>query len=524
MADQQERQPAPALQAREQARAARPGYGVEGRGRLVGEEQRGPAAQGLRDRDALPLAAAELVRDRPRRASAGEAHLRQRGRAPRRGSGRGSTAGARPRPRRPAARPPHGVQRQRGVLEDERDLGAAARGGGPVRGSSTQLAAPEADRSPHDRRGRRGAGRGWPAAASSCRSRTRRAARRPRPRRRRGWHRRPPRPAPRRGAVVDGQVADLEQRRHRRMIGQERRVILRRPMRPPPGHAKGHDPSWPDARLVRECLRGSEEAWAALLDKYKNLIFSIPVKQGIPRDDAADIFQRVCLLLLAELPQLRKAEALPMWLIRVTSRECQRWRRQEQPYGAREDADAALALRGRRAPAAGGDARGSSSDEQMLRDAVRGLPPRCRELVGMLFFEDPPRPLRGGRAEPGPGRRARSGSSAAAAWPASGAPWKRRASDERPRARRAARGAALRRARRGWRTTPSRRTLPLPASPAPRGRTSWSGSATPSSRSFRVDVKEALALAEAAELIARDLGGAEPLAHACARRATRCSA
>src|SRR6185436_12351191 len=85
--------------------------------------------------------------------------------------------------------------------------------------------------------------------------------------------------------------------------------------------------SWPDTRLVRECVRGNEQAWAALLARYKNLIFSIPIKRGIPRDDAADVFQRVCLLLLAELPHLREARALTMWLIRVTAHECERWRR-----------------------------------------------------------------------------------------------------------------------------------------------------------------------------------------------------
>ncbi len=95
---------------------------------------------------------------------------------------------------------------------------------------------------------------------------------------------------------------------------------------------------------MRECLRGSEAAWAALLEKYKNLIFSIPVKQGMARDDAAEIFQRVCLLLLAELKHLRQPAALPMWLIRVTTHECLRWRRQEQPYAAREAGEAELAL------------------------------------------------------------------------------------------------------------------------------------------------------------------------------------
>ena len=53
--------------------------------------------------------------------------------------------------------------------------------------------------------------------------------------------------------------------------------------------------AWPDARLVSECLGGSEEAWRALIFKYKNLIFSIPVKYGFSTDDATDIFQGVCL-------------------------------------------------------------------------------------------------------------------------------------------------------------------------------------------------------------------------------------
>jgi RNA polymerase sigma factor (sigma-70 family) len=28
--------------------------------------------------------------------------------------------------------------------------------------------------------------------------------------------------------------------------------------------------------------------------------------------------------------------------------------------------------------------------EQVLRDAIRGLPPRCREMIRMLFYEEPP--------------------------------------------------------------------------------------------------------------------------------------
>jgi RNA polymerase sigma factor (sigma-70 family) len=151
------------------------------------------------------------------------------------------------------------------------------------------------------------------------------------------------------------------------------------------------EPSWSDSRLVRECLRGSEGAWAALLDKYKNLIFSIPIKQGMARDDAGEIFQRVCLLLLAELKHLRQPAALPMWLIRVTTHECLRWRRQEQPYAAGEAGDEVLPLARDDAPAPD-EMLARIREEQMLREAVVALSPRCRQLVEMLFFENPARP------------------------------------------------------------------------------------------------------------------------------------
>jgi hypothetical protein len=69
--------------------------------------------------------------------------------------------------------------------------------------------------------------------------------------------------------------------------------------------------TWSNSHLVRECLAGNEAAWAALIDKYKNLIYSIPIKRGFSPEDAADLFQSVCLDLLSELQRLRDPEALP---------------------------------------------------------------------------------------------------------------------------------------------------------------------------------------------------------------------
>jgi RNA polymerase sigma factor (sigma-70 family) len=147
--------------------------------------------------------------------------------------------------------------------------------------------------------------------------------------------------------------------------------------------------TWPDTRLVRECIAGEEEAWSALIDKYKNLIFSIPVKYGFSTDEATDIFQAVCLELLTELPKLRKPKALPKWIMQVTFHKCFHRKRQQQRTEVSDPGDEKLAGS---TPALAEELLRQAEEEQNLRQAILELPPRCRQLVHMLFYEEPARP------------------------------------------------------------------------------------------------------------------------------------
>lgn len=144
---------------------------------------------------------------------------------------------------------------------------------------------------------------------------------------------------------------------------------------------------WSDSHLVQECVKGSEEAWAALVNKYKNLIYSIPIKYGLPPEDAADIFQSVCLEVLAQLKTLREPRALPKWLMQITAHKSYQWKRSQARLSPIEDdeelprtgalpADAEVILR-------------EAEQEQLLREAIAELPSRCAQLVHMLFFEHP---------------------------------------------------------------------------------------------------------------------------------------
>jgi RNA polymerase sigma factor (sigma-70 family) len=143
-------------------------------------------------------------------------------------------------------------------------------------------------------------------------------------------------------------------------------------------------------KLVRDCIAGKEEAWVALLEKYKNLIFSIPLKHGLSREDAAEIFQAVCAELLCELPKLRDPQALSGWLIKVTSHKCFHAHRQAQRFNSSEETPDA----GTQSEELAESVLIEVEQEQKLREAIGNLSPRCRELVHILFYEDPPRPYK----------------------------------------------------------------------------------------------------------------------------------
>jgi RNA polymerase sigma factor (sigma-70 family) len=157
--------------------------------------------------------------------------------------------------------------------------------------------------------------------------------------------------------------------------------LLSKPRKKPPAASD-------DKRLVRACLAGDEEAWSALIDKYKALIYSIPVKYGLSRQEASDVFQATCTELLLRLPQLREPRALPKWLMQVAHHECYRWKRQNQRMVSR---DAETDVPEPATPAIADGLVQQTQEEQMLREALARLTPQCRRLVELLFFETPSR-------------------------------------------------------------------------------------------------------------------------------------
>lgn len=146
-----------------------------------------------------------------------------------------------------------------------------------------------------------------------------------------------------------------------------------------------------DRQLIEACLAGESAAWEALISRYQRLIYSIPLKSRLSPDDAADIFQSVCLKLYEKLATLRDHGKISSWLITTATREC--WRvaarnRREAPHAASGDDEDSEAIAGIPATAPLADEeREALERQQAVRQSVESLPERCRELLTMLFYQ-----------------------------------------------------------------------------------------------------------------------------------------
>lgn len=153
------------------------------------------------------------------------------------------------------------------------------------------------------------------------------------------------------------------------------------------------EPSWPDRRLVEQCLGGSEAAWHALVDKYKKLVYAVIMKYRPTQEESADLFQGVWLDVFNDLPQLRNRDAVKPWLISLVRNKCFHWkkkrtRRQGHEVGTEEPEHLeALAVE---VPTFVEDL----ERDQLVREAILGLSDRCREMVRLLFFHRPPLPYK----------------------------------------------------------------------------------------------------------------------------------
>jgi RNA polymerase sigma factor (sigma-70 family) len=147
----------------------------------------------------------------------------------------------------------------------------------------------------------------------------------------------------------------------------------------------------PAEDLLSACRAGDAEAWQRLVEKYERLVYSIPLRMGLDRDEAADIFQLTFSALVQSLDAIRDESKLGGWLATVARR--QSWavlsRRGNQLSFADIAPEDELAL-AERAGALGMADSGHIQSWELslwLDQGLARLTDKCRELLTALYLD-----------------------------------------------------------------------------------------------------------------------------------------
>jgi len=133
--------------------------------------------------------------------------------------------------------------------------------------------------------------------------------------------------------------------------------------------------------LLRRASAGDDAAWREIVAQYQRLVHAT-IRSFRISSEAEDIFQESFLRLYNNLPGLRDSQAMTRWLIVTTRNLCidhlKRCRKRSQvSLGFQalvvEPAPLTNMIQLERA--------------QMVREAIKELPPRCRDLLWTLYFE-----------------------------------------------------------------------------------------------------------------------------------------
>ena len=131
-----------------------------------------------------------------------------------------------------------------------------------------------------------------------------------------------------------------------------------------------------DSELLNACRAGDEDAWKLLVQRYQRLVFSVALRNGVTREEAADITQMSFIALLESIGKLRDERRVSSWLISVACRLAWRQRR-------RNDRE----LLGIERVGWAEDPVDSWERVAVIHEGLQRLGPACRDLLLALYFD-----------------------------------------------------------------------------------------------------------------------------------------
>jgi len=143
-------------------------------------------------------------------------------------------------------------------------------------------------------------------------------------------------------------------------------------------------PAASDSELVARCLDGSDEAFAELVDRYKNLVFGVISQVVFDQTRVEDLAQEVFLKIHRGLPSYRAEARLSTWIFRIVRNVCSDASRRERLNASLDEREDDGRLR--HEPAALDPAFRGFELREELEKAIATLPAEQRLLISAHYF------------------------------------------------------------------------------------------------------------------------------------------
>ena len=134
-----------------------------------------------------------------------------------------------------------------------------------------------------------------------------------------------------------------------------------------------------DSELLERCRKGEPQAWDTLVERYERLVFSVALRNGLRREDAADVTQATFVALIDGLSRIEDETKLASWLMTVARRQA--WRTRSVSRRA-----VPLEAAGERV-ADPTDPYADWDTQVAVHDALAMLGGTCRDLLVALYFD-----------------------------------------------------------------------------------------------------------------------------------------
>ncbi len=136
--------------------------------------------------------------------------------------------------------------------------------------------------------------------------------------------------------------------------------------------------------VVRRCRNGDEQAFAALVDRYKHLVYGMLGRALLDRNRLDDLAQDVFVRVYRGLPYFRGESRLSTWIYRIAYNVCQQERRQPAALSLDEAAERGAV---RQEPAARDRAFTDFELRERLQKAMERLPAESRFLIAGHYLQ-----------------------------------------------------------------------------------------------------------------------------------------